>query len=331
MDSKPAPALATYTENLIDALVELDIEVYVVRMSRFGQKSPELMRNVVESIPLDKVALIHVQHEYGIWQGLEGGFYGELARTGKPVVTTMHATGINMSIDKTIASASSRVIVHNQFCAKLFRNPCVIIPHGAKPGTTVPPEEAKKSLGIPPRSKVVGYCGFLGQYKGLETLIEAVEKLPDVALLIAGGWHAGPDTEYIAGLKQASLARLPGRCQWLGWVEDERLPTAYGAMNLVVYPSTFASESGALIMALSHGRAVISSSIRPFKEKEKQGTLMTFRSVSDLRRKIRLLFSDGDLRARLEEGARRWTAENSWANAAARHLNLYKEVLEAKK
>jgi len=155
-----------------------------------------------------------------------------------------------------------------------------------------------------------------------------VEKVPQAALLIAGGWHAEPGTQYIIGLKQRSLSALPGRCQWLGYVPDQQLPTAYGAMDVVVYPSRYATESGALIMALSHGKAVVASNLPPFKEKEKKGALLTFRTVKDLRRKIRRLLRDRDLRRRLEEGTRKYVKENRWyPNVAQKHLSLYEHVL----
>jgi glycosyltransferase involved in cell wall biosynthesis len=128
-------------------------------------------------------------------------------------------------------------------------------------------------------------------------------------------------------LKQKSLAALPGRCQWLGYVADEKLPTVYGAMDLVVYPSRFATESGALLMALSHGKAVLASNVPPFKEKEKLGALMTFKDVKDLRRRIKRLLKDKELRSKLEEGARRFSYQNRWEAVAKKHVELYKQLV----
>jgi glycosyltransferase involved in cell wall biosynthesis len=319
----------TYTQNLVHALADLDVESYIVRLPRFGQKTPEMLQNIVDSIPVDKVDLIHVQHEYGLYQGLEGGFYAALKRLGKPIITTMHAIGVRWDVDRVIASTSDKVIVHNEFCARRFGFSSVVIPHGTKPCEVPSAEEAKRSLGIDPRVPIVGYCGFISEYKGLETLFEAMVKVPKVAVLVGGGWFAGPGTAYIENLKQKSLAALPGRCQWLGYVADEKLPTVYGAMDLVVYPSRFATESGALLMALSHGKAVLASNVPPFKEKEKQGALITFKDVGDLRRKIKRLLRDEDLRMKLAEGAKRFSYQNRWEVVAKTHIKLYEDVLEA--
>jgi len=299
----------------------------VIRLPRFGAKTAEMMQNVVDSIPVDKIDLIHVQHEYGLYQGFEGGFYAALKRLGKPIITTCHAVGVRWDVDKVVASVSDRVIVHNEFCARRFGFPSVIIPHGTKPCETPSAEEAKRSLGIDPRAPIVGYCGFISEYKGLEVLFEAMVKVPKVAVLVGGGWFAGPGTAYIENLKQKSLAALPGRCQWLGYVADEKLPTVYGACDIIVYPSRFATESGALLMALSHGKAVLASRVPPFKEKEKLGALMTFKDVKDLRRKIKRLLKDKELRSKLEESARRFSYQNRWEAVAKKHVDLYKQML----
>lgn len=317
----------TYTENLAKALAELGADVYIVRLPRFGAKTAEILQNVVDSIPVERVDLIHVQEEYGLYQNLEGGFYAGLKALKKPLVTTLHAIG-NWDIDRVICTTSGRVIVHNEFCARRLGYPSVIIPHGCSPQQTVPIEEAKKALGIDPKIPIVGYCGFLSTYKNLETLIEAAEKLPSIALLIGGGWHAGPDTEYIMALKQRTNQTLQGRCQWLGWVPDERLPTVYGAMDIVAYPSRFATESGALLMALSHGKAVIASNLSPFKEKEKVGALTTFRDVQDLIRKIKRLLKDEEMRTRLEHGAWDYAQNTRWEKVAATHISLYESLLK---
>lgn len=282
---------------------------------------------VAESVPVDKVDCLHCQHEYGLYSGLEDGFYGHLKRLGKPIVTTMHNTG-NWDIDRIVASSSARVICHNKTCARRFGFPCEVIAHGCKPSETVSKEEAKRALGIPVEAPVVGYVGFISSYKGLEFLVEAMTGIPKAALLIAGGWHAGPDTEYIAQLKQRSLQVLAGRCQWLDFVPEDRLATVYGSMDLVVYPSLYISESGALLMALSHGKAVIARALPPVREKEKLGALTTFKAVPDLRRKIKLLLKSEEWIGELEKGAMDYAVQNSWQNVGALHMKLYEEMIK---
>jgi glycosyltransferase involved in cell wall biosynthesis len=323
--------IASYSENLANALAKEGVDVYVVRVPRFGQKTKEILLDVADRIPKDKVNLCHIQHEYGIWQGFEPDFYGYLQTLGLPIVTTMHAVG-NFQVDGGVCSASKKVIVHNEFCARKLGLPSTIIPHGCSPMKCPPIDECKKSFGIDPRVKVVGYVGFISNYKGLETMIAAMSKVANAGVLIGGGWHTtGPETQYIVQLKQRSAELLGDRCKWLGYVPDETLSRVYGSMDIVIYPSIYATESGALLTAISHGKAVIASNVPPFREKEKQGALMTFKGADDLTRKIKKLLKNDELRRELEEGARAYAESVSYyPNIAQKHIELYESVLADK-
>ena len=319
--------IASYSENLANALAKRGVSVYIVRLPRFGQKSKEIVLDVADRIPTKKIDLIHVEHEYGLYQGFEPDFYGYLQTTKLPIVTTMHAVG-SWQTDAGIATVSKKVIVHNKYCADRFGFPCVVIPHGCLPAKRLPKDDCKKSFGIDPRIKVVGYCGFISNYKGLEDLILAMTKVENVGLVLGGGWHvAGPETQYIAQLRQSSLQMLGDRCQWIGYVSDDKLASVYGSMDVVVYPSRYVSESGALLMALSHGKAVIARNLAPMREKAELGALTLFNSVDDLVQKIKELLEDDSLRKSLEEGAKKYCQANSWDNVAKRHIELYKSIL----
>lgn len=323
--------IASYSEALSKALAEKGVDVYIIRLPRFGRKTPTILQKVIDQIPVQDIDLIHVQHEYGLYAfssgGLEGGFYGGLKRLEKPIVSTMHAVG-NLPIDRVIANNSDKVIVHNEFCKRRFRFKSEIIPHGCSSSDTMPRDEAMKHLGIDRRVSLVGYCGFISVYKGLESLIEAVSKIPKLALLIGGGWHTvGSGTQYIASVNRQSQRLLPNRCKWLGFVQDEDLPMMYGAPDVIVYPSIYSTESGALLMALSHGKAVIANRLPPFKEKEKLGALTTFKGVNSLVRKIRRVLRDEEYRASLEAGARAYVEANSWSKVAEQHIELYEELI----
>jgi len=318
--------IASYSEALSESLAEKGVDVYIVRLPRFGRKSDPIFGQVVNKIPVSDVDLIHVQHEYGLFNGHEVIFYNGLKRLGKTIVSTMHAVG-NLGIDRAISDASDKMIVHNEFCRERLRFNSEVIHHGCKPSETMMKEEAMKRIGIDPRVPLVGYCGFISHSKGLETLIEAVSNIPNSALLMGGGWHAGPGTQYIATLNQMTQSLLPHRCKWLGFVPDDELAMAYGAMDIVVYPSVYSTESGALLMALSHGKAVIANRLPPFKEKEKLGALTTFEGVNNLTIMIRLLLKDEKMRASLEAGARAYAEANAWEKVAEQHLTLYNDLV----
>lgn len=316
----------TYSRDLVDALAKEGVDVYVVPLPRFGTKTGELMAKVANSVPIEEVDVIHVQHEHGLYVNLEETFYGTLRQLGKPIISTMHAVG-NFQIDSDVVKYSDLVVVHNEFCKSKLSHPSKIIPHGCKSIISVDKEEAKAAMGVDPRASLVGYVGFISEYKGLESLIHAMAKVPTAGLLIGGGWHTGPSTMYINKLKGLSNELLPERHQWIGFVPEEQLATVYGAMDLVVYPSIFATESGALLMALGHGKAVIARSLSPFKEKEDMGALMTFTDEKSLVMNIKRLLRNDMGRGYLEEGARIYCEMNSWENVAKMHIEAYEGVL----
>jgi len=325
--------IASYSEHLANALSQLDVNVYVVRLPRFGLKDVNVFQNIVDTIPTDKIDLIHIEHEYGLFSNFEKVFFPNLKRLGKPIVTTMHAVG-NWELDNIIAQASDKIIVHNDYCYKRFGylDKVHIIPHGMTPlQTPAPPGEAcKKYMHIQEEALTVGYLGYISSYKGLETLIDAMRNVPNAGLVIGGGWFVEQETAYIVGLKESTLKALPNRCQWLGYIPDDDLGMAYGAMDIIVYPSRFMTESGALLMALSHGKAVIARDLPPVREKAKQKVLLTFKNVDHLRKKIKRLLKDEDLRRELQEAAKAFSQQNSWENIAKKHIQLYEQILRDK-
>lgn len=317
----------SYSKDLGLALSKMGVEVYIVRVPLLGKKSIEIVENIVDRVP-EGMDLLSVQHEYGLYQGFDVNFFSRLAGLGKPIVTTMHAVG-NWSTDGFICNVSRTVIVHNKFCFDKLAGDTsrtVIIPHGATPNKTVEAGTAKRLHGIDPKIRTVGYVGYISPYKGLETLIESMTKVPAL-LVIAGGTHGSEEEEtYFNELKIMSLKKLPNKVVWLGFVPDEELPSVYGAMDVIVYPSRYATESGALLMAMSYGKAIIASDIAPFREKSAFVTIFT--SMEDLREKINMIINEPALRLKMENSSQEYVQQVQWyPNIAEKHLEVYRKVL----
>ncbi len=133
----------TYSRDLIGAMAALGHEIYVVRFPRFGAKDNAMMENMANRIPVDKIDLIHMQHEYGLTQKFDEALYRGLLGLKKPIVTTSHAIG-DFKRDSIIFNASDKVIVHNKFCKRIFGHNSTIIPHGCKSVEPLDREEAKE-------------------------------------------------------------------------------------------------------------------------------------------------------------------------------------------
>jgi len=307
----------TYSRDLYTALADHGVETYISRFPRFGQKSPGLLENIARKIPKD-ADLIHVQHEYGLFSGFEGVFYEALRQTKKPIVTTMHAIG-NFNADKVTSMGSDKIIVHNDFCQRKYSGESTIIPHGCKTIETMPIEQAKKIMGIPSKLPIVGYVGFITPHKGIDDIILAMEPIEKAGVVIGGGWHQGPDTEYMQSLKELGNQRLQNRIQWTGFVEENRLSTVYGCMDLLVVASRFATESGALLTAMAYGKPIIARDLPPFKEKG----LNVFENVPQLSAMIDEALNDPEMLAKMGMCSTLYARTNSWDKIALKHIKLY--------
>lgn len=320
--------IATYSEALSRALVNLDNKVYIVRLNRFGRKTVEYFETLAtRRIP--KADIINIELEYGLFSGGEGAFYTRLRQMQEltPIVTTAHATG-NPIPDQMIAENNDAVIVHNEYCKRRFGHDCTVIPHGIQPRECLDKVEAKKKLGIDPDTAVVGLFGFISPYKGYEAAIRTVSlEFPDVTLLVAGGWHVDVDTVYIQNLKNLANQFAPGQSMWLGWTPEEDLPTFFGACDACLYPNKFISESGALLTMIGFGKCVLATALEPNIEREQKDALMTYKNEGELTKNLEKLLTDPDLRRKYEDGAKRLAQENCWDNVAKHHLKLYEDLL----
>jgi len=310
--------IADYTENLTRALADCGVETYIVRLNRFGAKTADYLEHLAtRRIP--KVPILHIQHEYGLFEGKESVFYQTLKMIHPEikVVTTVHGIGMKQQ-DEVIARFSDLVIVHNGYQKRLFEWPCTVIPHGVQPRKPMEKEKAKKLMGLE-GEKVVGYFGFITPYKGIEDLLYAASKLRDVKFLVAGGYHVKTETGYMAKLKRMATPNVI----WTDYVENVDLPKVFGCMDACVYPSRFVSESGALLTIIGFGKAVIARDLAPNREKP----VMLFKNREDLTDCIQEVLEDEEVRLKLERGAESYGKKCSWIKIAKLHIGLYCKVL----
>ena len=166
--------------------------------------------------------------------------------------------------------------------------------------------------------------GRMEAYKGLETLVEALELLAgqgrSVPIHVAG---AGPEIERL----RPRLAALPEVTVEGGFVPATRLIELVGASDLVLLPYTDASQSGVLATAFANGRSVIASAVGGIVDivsDGENGLLVPPRDAGALAAAIARVADDSGLRATLGDGARRTAAERlDWGRIAGRLVRDY--------
>lgn len=334
--------IASYSEDLATAIAQRGHEVDIVRLHRFARPMPKeyLETLAVRRIPED-ADVIHVQHEYGLYCYMESPFYKALKMNAKPIITTMHATGVAFEADDVVACNSDVVVVHNKYCQSLLRHPSVVIPHGCTIHEPMKEEEAKQKMfeayNITFDKPVVTVFGFITPYRRYEDVIRAIGSIDNSILLIAGGWHIAGESAYVNQLKQIAQQVAPNRVYFLDYVPKALLPAVFGVTKLVISPHVLSSESGALLTALSYGKAILASNVGSFPEKGSNGTIMTYCDGLDMKKKIELMLSDeGEMhndacpniiRVGYEERALKYARENSWENIAKKTLKLYNATI----
>ena len=158
------------------------------------------------------------------------------------------------------------------------------------------------------------FAGRLSHEKGVETLLQAWERLDDqIPLKILGD---GPMAEQVR-----EAAKRDARIEWLGRVNIDEVAQVIGAANMLVMPSVCYETFGrTIIEAFAAGTPVIASQMGAMEElvdDGRTGFLFEPRNSKDLAEKLRRLWQQPDLQQQMQQAAReeyetRYTAEPNY-------------------
>lgn len=118
--------------------------------------------------------------------------------------------------------------------------------------------DARRSIGLPEDASVLLFFGYVREYKGLDTLLEAMASVarrdPSARLVVAG--------EFILGSSrfrdEARRLGIDGAVEFReGYVPAGEVATLMAAADAVVLPYRSATQSGIVPLALGHGVPVI--------------------------------------------------------------------------
>jgi rhamnosyl/mannosyltransferase len=179
--------------------------------------------------------------------------------------------------------------------------------------------------GAPPRAL---FIGRLLAYKGLDILLRALERVPDLRLDIVG---SGPEGPRLRTLAQA-LA-VTDRVRWYGEYPDEDLPRRMADADFLVLPSVTVEEMFGLVVleAMAAGRPVITtalpSAVREVNVPGVTGLEVPLRDVAALAQALETLSRDPERRRKMGEAGRKRVAEHfTQAAMAEKHIGLYERI-----
>jgi len=177
------------------------------------------------------------------------------------------------------------------------------------------------------------FIGRLVPYKGVDILLRALERVPDLRLEVVG---TGPELPRLRTLAQA-LA-VSDRVRWWGEYPDDDLPRRMADADFLVLPSVTVEEMFGLVVleAMAAGRPVITtalpSAVREVNVPGTTGLEVPLRDVGALAQALGTLAHDPQMRRRLGQAGQRRVAEQfTQAVMAERHVALYQRILDEAK
>jgi rhamnosyl/mannosyltransferase len=170
--------------------------------------------------------------------------------------------------------------------------------------------------------------GRLRHYKGLDTLIRALPKLPDVVSIIVG---IGPmEAAWKALAQELGVA---DRAIFAGEVSDADLPSYYSAADVFVLPSNSRAEAFGMVNleAMGHGLPLITTEVGSatswINQHEITGLVMPPMDPDALVQAVETL-RDPELRRRMGEAAHaRVVADFTVEKMVERMADAYRDVL----
>jgi glycosyltransferase involved in cell wall biosynthesis len=355
--------IATFTTDLSGAVAAefSNADCFVVAMNDAGKRyayPPRVRFEVAESdiasyrvaadfLNANKLDVVSVQHEYGIFGGKAGNYLLTLLRKLRmPIVTTLHTIlgepdPLQRRAMNEIARLSERLVVMSAHGAALLHNvhgvpehKIDIIPHGIP---SVPlAGRSKKELGIEGKSMILTF-GLLSPDKGIEHVIDALPAIlaryPDTVYVVLGATHPHIKERYGENYRES----LERRAQRLGvessmifhnrFVSRGELVKFLSAADIYVTPylKPEQSTSGTLAYAVGSGKAVISTPYLYAREllADGRGILVPWRDSQTIARAVVDLLSNDTKRLALCARAAAHGRSMVWPAVARRYVQSF--------
>ncbi len=299
------------------------------------------------------VSIMLVQHEFGIYGGVDGSHVLTIMRGCRmPIITTLHTilsdpSSHQREVFEEIAHLSDRLVVMSQRSVDLLLQKygvpeakISLIPHGIPDLPFVDSSFYKEQFGVQGR-KVMLTFGLLSPGKGIEYAIEAlpevVKRHPELVFIVLGATH--PSVKKESGEEYRN--RLHQRAEDLGvldhvifenrYVDLEELCEFLCAADIYITPYLGKEQivSGTLAYALGAGNAVISTPYLYAEEMlaDGRGRLVPFRDSAAIAKETCWLL-DHELETQaIRKKAYLFTRDMVWRSVARQYLHLCTEVL----
>ncbi|MEX2626083.1 MAG: glycosyltransferase [Ilumatobacteraceae bacterium] len=353
--------IATFSAALAAGLIASGASVDVVRCDPSPDLEDPLVlgsladgersyRRAVEV--LNGADVVIVQHEYGIYEGADGGAIVELmAAIDAPLVVVAHTvverpTANQRAVLQRVCELADMVVVmtdaaQTRLVARFGVEPSkvMVIPHGA--ATPVADPSGPDRAGGPARLLT---WGLLGPGKGIEWAIDALGLLRDVSpapvYVVAGATHPKVRQQTGEAYREMLVDRAAGTPGAHVEFDDAyrdlvSLTDLIRSADLVVLPYDSRDQvtSGVLVDAVAAGRPVVSTAFPHAVEllASGAGIVVPQRDPVALAAAIRSIVTDPVVAAGMAAEARRLAPELSWPAVARRYVGLAERLVGARR
>ena len=295
---------------------------------------------------------ILLQHEFGIFGGIAGGYILDLLdEVSAPVIVTLHTVLADpdpeqKTVFKEVLDRASRLVTMARgaipILTGVYGSPetkIEYIPHGVPIPPAGSQDDWKIRLGLQGRLVALTF-GLLGPGKGIETALramaQAVNDFPELLYLVVGATH--PEVIHQQG--EQYRHSLEALVEELGlqnhvrfvnrFLKEEELLGYLKACDLYLtpYPAPQQITSGTLTYALSVGRAVISTPFLYARELlgNGAGILVPFEDPESMGRALAELAGNPKQREQLAKRAKQVTLGFEWSTIGARYSALVAQI-----
>lgn len=229
-------------------------------------------------------------------------YHSDIVRQG--TVLKVYRPVLERFLDRVdrILVTSDRLLDHSEILEP-YEDKCLFVPLSVDLDAI--DAEDPPELDIDTTGPVVLFVGRLNYYKGIEYLVDAMANI-EATLLVAG------DGERRSALKQRARDQgVDEHIQFLGYVSDTKLASAYRAADLFVLPSVEPSEAFGIVQleAMARELPVVNTSLPtgvPWVSQDGEtGLTVPPRDAIALADAINTLLEDDELRRRYGKKARK--------------------------
>lgn len=310
--------------------------------------------NAAEYINQSSTDIVNLQHEFGLYGGVDGEYIIPLVdMLTKPLVTCFHSIlpspdSHKLYIMKRIIEKSSAVITMSQrsleALIELYGCPpekAVLIHHGVPNYSFAPTKGFKNQLGIE-ADPMIMVSGLLSPGKGFEYVIQAMPQIkeanPNAKLYVVGASHPGVIVKGIDVYrnKLKDMVRELKVSRNVVFVDEflsnEKLTSYFMATDFYVTPHLDPQQptSGTLAKALGAGKVCMSTPYYYADEMLGDGTgiLVGYRDSNSIADEVIKVMQDSKLYDRYRKNAYKKGKLMQWPRIAAKYLELFRTVIE---